>query len=48
VTFLGLAPNFVGLLQANITVPALAPGDYPLVVTLGGVDSNPGLVSVTQ
>src|SRR5260370_1846258 len=43
VTFLGLAPNFVGLLQANITGPGLAPGDYPLIVTLGGVDSNPTL-----
>ena len=48
VSFLGLAPTFVGLLQANITIPALAPGDYQLVVTIGGVASNSAIVSVKQ
>jgi uncharacterized protein (TIGR03437 family) len=46
VQFLGLAPSFVGLAQANVLVPDLAPGDYPLVITVGGVASNAPLVSV--
>ena len=47
VGFLGLAPGFVGILQANITVPAgLAPGDYPLTVTINGEASNAATVSV--
>jgi uncharacterized protein (TIGR03437 family) len=38
--FLGLAPGFVGLAQANLFVPALSGGPYPVVITVGGVDSN--------
>jgi len=44
--FLGLTPGLVALLQANLLVPDLPPGDYPLVVTIDGVDSNTALVSV--
>ena len=47
VQFLGLAPGFVGLAQANIRVPAgLAAGDNTLVITVNGVDSNPARVAV--
>jgi uncharacterized protein (TIGR03437 family) len=47
VTFLGLAPGFVGVVQANITVPAgLAPGTYPLTVTIGGETSNAASIAV--
>lgn len=47
VPFLGLAPGFVGLGQANIQVPeGLAPGDYELVITINGVESNRVLVTV--
>ncbi len=47
VSFLGLAPDFVGVVQANITVPSgLAPGDYPLTVTINGEASNSATVSV--
>lgn len=46
VVFSGLAPGFIGLAQANITVPNLAPGDYNLVITVGGVTSNPASVAV--
>jgi uncharacterized protein (TIGR03437 family) len=46
VTFLGLTPGQVGLAQANITVPVLASGDYPLVLTVAGVESTSALVSV--
>lgn len=39
VSYAGLAPNFVGLYQFNVTVPAAAAGDaVPLTFTLNGVD----------
>ncbi len=47
VTFLGLTPGSVGLAQANITVPNLASGDYPLILTVAGVQSTSALISVT-
>ncbi len=47
ITFLGLAPYFVGLAQANINIPTgLSPGDYPLVIAVNGVASNAPLVAV--
>lgn len=49
VTFAGLTPNFVGLLQMNIVVPpSLASGDYPLAVAINGETSNSGTISVSQ
>ncbi len=47
ISFLGMAPYFVGVVQANVKVPALSSGDYPLVITIGGVASNGPLVSVS-
>jgi uncharacterized protein (TIGR03437 family) len=48
VFFLGLAPGYVGLAQANITVPSsLASGDYPLIITVNGVQSNGPLITVS-
>jgi uncharacterized protein (TIGR03437 family) len=44
--YLGLTPGFVGLYQANIQVPQLAPGNYPLLVTVNGVQSNGPMISV--
>ncbi len=47
VSFLGLAPGFAGVVQANITVPAgLAAGTYPLTITIGGETSNAANISV--
>ncbi len=46
VTFLGLTPGSVGLAQANITVPALASGDYPLILNVAGLQSTSALISV--
>jgi uncharacterized protein (TIGR03437 family) len=47
VSFGGLAPGFVGLVQFNIVVPAgLSPGAYPLTITIDGQTSNPGNIVV--
>jgi uncharacterized protein (TIGR03437 family) len=45
-TYAGPAPGTVGVQQVNLQVPHLPPGDYPLEITLGGVASNSGLISV--
>ncbi|MBI3696685.1 MAG: SBBP repeat-containing protein [Acidobacteria bacterium] len=47
VLFLGLTPGLIGVLQANLRVPGLASGTYPLVLTVGGVASNAPVVTVT-
>jgi uncharacterized protein (TIGR03437 family) len=47
IQFLGLTPNFAGLAQANITVPNLPSGDYPLVLTVGGYVSASVVISVS-
>jgi uncharacterized protein (TIGR03437 family) len=49
VSFAGLAPGFVGLLQMNIVVPStLAAGDYPLTITIHGESSNSATISVSK
>lgn len=49
VPFLGLAPGFVGLGQANVKIPAgLQPGDYPLVLIVGDVESPPATITVSE
>jgi uncharacterized protein (TIGR03437 family) len=46
VSFIGLTPGYLGLVQANIVVPSsLAPGTYPLTVTIGGETSNAGNIT---
>jgi uncharacterized protein (TIGR03437 family) len=47
VSFAGLAPRLVGVFQVNLQVPNLTAGDYPLVVTIGGVASNSAMVGVS-
>jgi uncharacterized protein (TIGR03437 family) len=47
VQFSGLAPRYIGLAQANLTVPSLPPGDYPVIVSVGDVQSNAGTISVS-
>jgi uncharacterized protein (TIGR03437 family) len=47
VDFAGLSAGFAGLAQANILVPSLATGDYPLVLNIGGYVSSSALVSVS-
>jgi uncharacterized protein (TIGR03437 family) len=47
VSFAGLAPGFIGEVQMNIIVPAgLAPGSYPLAVTIDGQPSNAAPITV--
>jgi len=47
VSFAGLAPGWVGLVQVNLVVPAgLTAGTYPLTVTIDGQTSNAGNISV--
>jgi len=47
VAYQGVAPGFAGLDQLNVVVPAgLTPGDQPVIVTINGVPSNAGLITV--
>ena len=46
VTFAGLAPGLVGVLQVNIVVPELSTGDQPLGVTIGGLRANPAILPI--
>ena len=48
VQFAGMTPTYEGLVQLNFVMPNLAPGDYPLKVTIGGFTSNQPLVTVAQ
>lgn len=47
VDYIGLAPGFIGLYQANIVVPKVAAGDQKLIITIGGTASAAALVSVS-
>jgi uncharacterized protein (TIGR03437 family) len=47
VSFAGLTPGLIALLQLNVTIPSgLAAGAYPMVVTIGGQVSNSATVSI--
>jgi uncharacterized protein (TIGR03437 family) len=47
VEFLGATPGFVGLSQANITVPGNAPtGEQKLQITVGGHASNETVINI--
>lgn len=46
VKFLGMTPDFVGLAQANLEIPNLSPGKYPVIVTVNGIDSNAASIYV--
>jgi adhesin/invasin len=47
VIFQGLAPGLAGMGQINAIVPSgLMPGDQPVFVTINGIASNAGLITV--
>jgi uncharacterized protein (TIGR03437 family) len=46
VVFAGLAPGYAGLYQVNLMVPQLATGNYPVQISVGGVASNIGTISI--
>jgi uncharacterized protein (TIGR03437 family) len=46
VAYVGLTPGSIALAQANVVVPNLPSGDYPVVITIGGFDSNGPAISV--
>jgi uncharacterized protein (TIGR03437 family) len=47
VSFTGLAPGFIGLVQMNIVVPStLGAGVYPLSITIDGQTSNSATIAV--
>ena len=46
--YFGLTSGFVGLYQANFKLPALAPGNYPVVITAGGAAGNAAVISVAN
>lgn len=47
VTYQGLAPGYAGLAQINAIVPpGLPPGDQPVFITINGIPSNSGAITV--
>jgi uncharacterized protein (TIGR03437 family) len=49
ILFAGIPPGLVGVTQINFQVPdGLAPGDYPVVVTVGGQQSPPAMLTITR
>ena len=49
VSFAGIPPGLVGITQLNFTVPAtVPPGVQPVVVSVGGVKTQTGSLTVTQ
>jgi uncharacterized protein (TIGR03437 family) len=45
-SFIGLTPGQISLVQANVTVPDLEPGEHAVVVTIGGQRSNGPVITV--
>jgi uncharacterized protein (TIGR03437 family) len=48
VAYIGLTPGSIGLYQANFTVPQVAKGAYPVVITIAGQASNSPVMNVSN
>jgi uncharacterized protein (TIGR03437 family) len=48
VLYSGLAPGLVGLAQANLRIPDLPSGEYPVVLTVGSATSNSATISIRR
>jgi uncharacterized protein (TIGR03437 family) len=48
VQFAGMTPGFAGLVQVNFVMPNLAPGDYPMQISIGTAASNQPLATVSK
>jgi uncharacterized protein (TIGR03437 family) len=48
VQFAGLAPGFVGLMQINVQIPPVAPGEQPVDLTIAGVSAPQTTITVGQ
>ena len=48
VQFAGLTPGSISLAQANVVMPQLPSGDYPIVIKVGSASSNAPLISVVS
>ena len=46
IVYLGMMPGEVGMARAYVKVPALADGNYEVVITVGDAASKPAIVSV--
>ena len=46
VAYIGLSPQGIGLYQANFTIPSVAAGSHPLVITISGQASNRPNISI--
>jgi len=46
VQFAGTAPGFVGVMQINVQVPNVPPGEQPFAITVGNTAANTTTLSV--
>jgi uncharacterized protein (TIGR03437 family) len=46
VFYAGTVAGFAGLYQVNVIVPDLAPGDYPVRVSIANIPSNTAVISI--
>jgi len=48
VSFSGLCPGLVGIVQVNFVVPTIPAGDYPLHIAIGSAESNSASMTISN